>query len=306
MKYLQWLIKGLAMGAADVVPGVSGGTLAFILGIYERLLGAISAINIQAFQLLLKGRFQQLWRHIDGTFVLCLFAGIFLSIFSLASLISWLLEHRPVPLWAFFNGLILTALPFLLRSVKWSLSRALLASLGIVLAVFVGMLSPVDLQPSSWMFFVAGAVAICAMILPGISGSFILLISGMYAPVILAIRELHFSVLALFASGCVLGLLSFSHVLKWLLQRYHDATLALLTGVVVGAMYRLWPWQAGEFMYSPSRYAIAFGQNDLLLALLCFTSAVFVMLALLNLEKWLGAEPERPATDDAVVGQSKE
>ncbi|CAM5195571.1 DUF368 domain-containing protein [Alishewanella longhuensis] len=215
MSYLQWIIKGMAMGAADVVPGVSGGTLAFILGIYERLLNAISAVDLQAVKLLGQGRFKALWRHIDGTFLLCLLTGILCSIFSLASVISWLLEHRPVPVWAFFNGLILTALPVLLTAVNWSIRRAVLFLLGAFFALGISMLAAVELQPANWMFFVAGAVAICAMILPGISGSFILLLLGMYAPVILAIRELQFGVLLLFAAGCIIGLLSFTHFLKW-------------------------------------------------------------------------------------------
>ncbi|GHG65052.1 DUF368 domain-containing protein [Alishewanella longhuensis] len=294
MRYLQWIIKGMAMGAADVVPGVSGGTLAFILGIYERLLNAISAINVQAVKLLWHGRFKALWAHIDGSFLLCLLTGILCSIFSLASVISWLLEHRPVPVWAFFNGLILTALPVLLAAVKWNLWRGGIFIVGAAFALGISMLAAVDVQPASWMFFVAGAVAICAMILPGISGSFILLLLGMYAPVILAIRELQFSVLLLFAAGCIIGLLSFSHFLKWLLQRCHDATLALLTGVVVGAMYRLWPWQDANLMYSPASYAARFGQHDLPLALGCFATAVAVMLVLLNLDKLLGTVPEKP------------
>jgi len=287
MQYLQWLIKGMAMGAADVVPGVSGGTLAFILGIYERLLAAISAVNLRALQLLARGQLRACWQQIDGTFLVCVFGGVLLSIFSLASLISWLLEHRPVPLWAFFNGLILAALPLLLRTVRWTLGRSLLFVAGIGLAVLIGNLTPVQFNPAAWMFFVAGAVAICAMILPGISGSFILLISGMYAPVLLAVRELQLAVLLLFLLGCISGLLGFSRFLNWLLKHYHDATLALLTGVVVGAMYRLWPWQSATSMYTPGGYAATFGQHDLLLATACFLVAILVMLLLLNLEKLL-------------------
>lgn len=293
MNYLQWIIKGIAMGAADVVPGVSGGTLAFILGIYERLLNAISAINIQAVKLLWQGRFKAFWLHVDGTFLLCLVSGILGSIFSLASIISWLLEHRAVPVWAFFNGLILTALPVLLMAVKWSLWRGVLFLIGALFALGVSMLTAVELQPANWMFFAAGTIAICAMILPGISGSFILLLLGMYAPVILAVRELQWSVLFLFASGCIIGLLSFTHFLKWLLQRCHDATLALLTGVVVGAFYRLWPWQAGSEMLSPTQYAEKFGQHDVLLAAGSFIAAVIVMLLLLNLERFLGKLPAK-------------
>jgi putative membrane protein len=283
-QYLQWLIKGMAMGAADVVPGVSGGTLAFILGIYERLLAAISAVNITAVKLLLRGRFAALWHHIDGTFLLCLFSGILLSIFSLANVISYLLIHRPVPLWAFFNGLILASLPVLLRSVSWTVLRGLLLLLGVLFAVVVGSLAPVQLDPAPYIFFLAGAIAICAMILPGISGSFILLILGMYAPVMLAVTELQFGILALFASGCLIGLLSFSKFLNWLLKHYHDATLALLTGVVVGALYRIWPWQYQQKMLSPGQYQ-QLADSDLVLAAVACVAGILVITLLLNLER---------------------
>ncbi|WP_019677600.1 DUF368 domain-containing protein [Arsukibacterium perlucidum] len=283
--YFQWIIKGLAMGAADVVPGVSGGTLAFILGIYERLLAAISSIDTAAVKLLLKGRFSALWQHIDGTFLLCLFSGILLSIFSLANVISYLLEHRPVPLWAFFNGLILASLPVLLRSVSWSAARLLLLVLGIVFAVAVGMLAPVQLQPAPYMFFLAGAIAICAMILPGISGSFILLILGMYAPIMLAVTELRFTTLALVAAGCLVGLLSFSRLLNWLLKHFHDATLALLTGVVIGALYRIWPWQHNQQVLSPWQYQQLVANHDLLPAIMAVIAGILVITLLLNLER---------------------
>jgi len=272
------------MGAADVVPGVSGGTLAFILGIYERLLAAISAVNITAVKLLLRGRVAAFWHHIDGTFLLCLFSGILLSIFSLANVISYLLIHRPVPLWAFFNGLILASLPVLLRSVSWTVLRGLLLLLGVLFAVVVGSLAPVQLDPAPYVFFLAGAVAICAMILPGISGSFILLILGMYAPVMLAVTELQFGILALFASGCLIGLLSFSRFLNWLLKHYHDATLALLTGVVVGALYRIWPWQYQQKMLSPGQYQ-QLADSDWLLAAVACVAGILVITLLLNLER---------------------
>lgn len=286
MQYIQWMIKGLAMGAADVVPGVSGGTLAFILGIYERLLAAISSCNLQALNLLCRGRFKALWQHIDGAFLLCLFSGILLSIFSLAGIISYLLQNRPIPLWALFTALILTALPHLCRSLRWNAVRLLLCLCGIVLAVSVGMLTPRELQPANWMFFVAGAVAICAMILPGISGSFILLMSGMYAPVLLAVTELQLGVLALFMLGCIIGLLGFSRVLNWLLQHYHDASLALLIGIVIGALYRIWPWQLQQQLYLPWQYGAETGQADTLAALLSAAAGVVIMWLLLNLEKW--------------------
>ncbi|MAD77395.1 MAG: DUF368 domain-containing protein [Rheinheimera sp.] len=283
--YVQWIIKGLAMGAADVVPGVSGGTLAFILGIYSRLLAAISAVNITAVKLLLSGRITQLWRHIDGTFLLCLVTGILLSIFSLANVIGYLLEYRPVPLWAFFNGLILASLPVLLRSVSWSAPRLMLCGAGVVFAVGIGMLAPVQLNPAPYMFFLAGAVAICAMILPGISGAFILLILGMYGPVMLAVTELQLGTIILFASGCLVGLLSFSKLLNWLLQHRHDATLALLIGVVIGALYRIWPWQYEQQMLSPWQYQQQLGSHDLLLAVGSLVAGMMMITLLMNLER---------------------
>lgn len=286
MQYLQWLVKGLAMGAADVVPGVSGGTLAFILGIYERLLSAISSCNLQAVKLLCSGRIKALWQHIDGTFLLCLFSGILLSIFSLAGVITYMLEYRPIPLWALFFALILTALPHLCRSVSWNAGRLLLCVVGIGFSVLVGMLTPRELEPQSWMYFVAGAIAICAMILPGISGSFILLMSGMYAPVLLAVTDLQFGVLLLFMSGCIIGLLSFSRLLNWLLQHYHDASLALLIGVVIGALYRIWPWQLEQQLLLPWGYSAQTGTADLGMAVLSAFAGCIIMLALLNMEKW--------------------
>ncbi|MBU1309568.1 MAG: DUF368 domain-containing protein [Gammaproteobacteria bacterium] len=298
MQYLQWLIKGLAMGAADVVPGVSGGTLAFILGIYERLLAAISSCNLAALKLVGRMQFTAFWRHIDGTFLLCLFAGILLSIFSLAGVITYLLEYRPIPLWALFCALIITALPHLCASVRWNLSRLLLAMLGIACAVMVAMLTPRELEPAAWMFFIAGAVAICAMILPGISGSFILLMSGMYAPVLLAVTELQLTVLSLFMLGCIIGLLSFSRLLHWLLQHYHDSSLALLIGVVIGALYRIWPWQAEQQLYLPWHYAREVAPADLTAAALSALAGVLLMLLLLNMEKWLKVPTEPVSTPD--------
>jgi putative membrane protein len=299
MQYLQWLIKGLAMGAADVVPGVSGGTLAFILGIYERLLAAISHCDLTALQLLSRGRITAFWQHIDGTFLCCLFSGILLSIFSLAGLISYMLEFRPIPLWALFFALIVTALPHLWRCVSWTPLRLVLCATGMVLAVLVGMLTPRELEPQSWMFFAAGAIAICAMILPGISGSFILLMSGMYAPVLLAVTQLQLGVLSLFMLGCIVGLLGFSRLLNWLLHHYHDASLALLIGVVIGALYRIWPWQLDQQLYLPWQYARQTGSADTVFAIGSAILGGVLMLLLLNMERWIkpATAAAKPTTD---------
>ncbi|MDX3773955.1 DUF368 domain-containing protein [Chromatiaceae bacterium AAb-1] len=285
MQYLQVMIKGLAMGAADVVPGISGGTLAFILGIYERLLAAVSSFNMVAVRLLLKGQFRQLWKHVDGAFLGSLFGGVLLSIFMLANLVSWLLINRPVPLWAFFNGLMIAALPMLFRSVKWNTYRGGLFLLGIAFAVFIGMLTPTTFQPEPYMFFFAGAIAICAMILPGTSGSFMLVIMGMYAPVLLAVTEFQLGVLFLFVAGCVVGLLSFARFLRWLLRYYHDNSLSFLIGIVAGSFYKIWPWQHQHQVYLPSQYSKLVAPAEIGLVVLTFSAGILLMIGLLNLEK---------------------
>lgn len=287
-RYINWLIKGLAMGAADVVPGISGGTLAFILGIYERFLHALTSFNLEAIVLLRRGQFKMLWRHIDGAFLLCLFGGILLSIAALANVISYLLEHRPVPLWAFFNGLILAALPWLLRSVHFNLMRIGVLIAGAIFALSISFLSPSPAEPGALLFFLAGFLAICAMILPGISGSFILLLLGMYAPIVAAVSELNIPMLGLFAVGCVLGLLTFSRLLSMLLKRYHDSMLAFLCGVIVGAFYRIWPWQLDGSPVTPDRFATITGQTDMLLAVICFIAGALTIQGLMQLEKIFG------------------
>ncbi|RUO23086.1 DUF368 domain-containing protein [Aliidiomarina iranensis] len=293
--YLQWMIKGIAMGTADIVPGVSGGTLAFILGIYERFLGALTSFNMIAVRLLLRGKFKNLWQHIDGAFLLCLFGGILLAIFSLANLIVYLLEYQPVPLWAFFNGLIIASLPLLVRNIKWNLLRSILFVLGAIFAMLITTLTPMQTNPSAWLFFGAGFIAICAMILPGISGSFLLLIMGMYAPITAAVSNLQFGTLALFALGCVTGLMIFSRILTYALKRAHDAMLALLSGIVLGALFRIWPWQIDNELVSPAAYAEQFGSHQLGYAVLAFVIGALVIQGLLQLEKLFKNDTEQKA-----------
>lgn len=291
--YLQWVIKGLAMGTADIVPGVSGGTLAFILGIYERLLKALTSFNVAAIRLLFRGQIKALWQHIDGAFLLCLFGGILFAIFSLANLIVYLLEFHPVPLWAFFNGLIIASLPLLVRNIQWNVLRGILFVLGAVFAMLITTLTPMQTNPSAWLFFIAGFIAICAMILPGISGSFLLLIMGMYAPMTTAVSGLQFDVLILFALGCVTGLMIFARVLTFALKRAHDAMLALLSGIVLGALFRIWPWQIENQLVSPTAYSENFGSSQLGYAVLAFIIGALVIRGLLQLEKLFknGTEP---------------
>lgn len=245
MTPLGIFLRGMLMGAADIVPGVSGGTMAFITGIYDRLLGALRALDLHAVRLLLGGRWREAWNHVDAGFLVTLLAGILTSVLTLASLISWVLHHYPVPLWAFFFGLILaSALVVLRQVVVWRRGQVLALSVGCAAAVAIALsptLAPADPGPA--MVFLAGFIAICAMILPGVSGSFILVLLGMYAPILAALREFQLDVMLVFIIGAGGGLICFSRLLYWLLRHYRPGTMALLTGFLVGSLLVVWPWK---------------------------------------------------------------
>ncbi|MBO8480136.1 MAG: DUF368 domain-containing protein [Bacteroidetes bacterium] len=250
-KYLLVCLKGIGMGAADVIPGVSGGTIAFMTGIYEELVGSINNINGAAVKLLFKGRFREFWKHINGTFLVSLIAGILISIMSLAKLMTYLLSHLPVPTWAFFFGLIVASSVFILRDIKgWKLKDGVMLFLGVILGVVVCTLSPTETPDALWFIFLSGAIAICAMILPGISGSFILLILGKYEFMLSTLTKilsgdgvlLDFAVLVIFVLGALVGILAFSRFLHWLLARYHRSTLLVLAGFIIGSLVKVWPW----------------------------------------------------------------
>jgi putative membrane protein len=280
-------LRGMGMGAADIVPGVSGGTIAFITGIYFRLLEAISGLPEAAWNHLRKGRFREFWRACDGTFLLCLLSGVLVSIATLATVISYALDEYPILIWSFFFGLIVASVWHVSRQVKSPGPGLLLPFVvGVVFAWWVGGLSGMPLQPSLPMFFGAGMLAICAMILPGISGSFILVILGMYAPVLDAIRAPEPAILAVFAIGCLLGLLSVARVITWAFSRFHDLVLALLIGFMVGALNKVWPWKEtltwrtnssgeevplNEASVSPFSYAEQAGQDPQILLALLFS-----------------------------------
>ncbi|MGI9293032.1 MAG: DUF368 domain-containing protein, partial [Pseudomonadales bacterium] len=240
---LHTYLIGLAMGAADVVPGVSGGTIAFISGIYQRLLDAIRAFSPGAVQLLMREGVPAFWCRVDGTFLLALLAGIITSVLLFARLITVALANYPTCVWAFFFGLILASSGFLARQVSWRAITGLLFLAGLLIALVIGELRPTQLDVQPVIIFGSGALAICAMILPGISGSFILLLLGMYSNVLQALHEFDLGFIAIFATGCGVGLLSFSHVLGFLLSRFHGQTLALLTGFLAGSLSMVWPWQ---------------------------------------------------------------
>ncbi len=242
--YLGVFIRGVAMGAADVVPGVSGGTVAFITGIYGELIDSLKSCDIKAVQCLWQKGIPATWQHINGNFLLAVFSGIILSILSLAKVVTYCLEHQPILVWSAFFGLIAASSIILLKEVgQWNWQRVSSVLIGVVMAVVIATLKPAQLPETGWMMFAAGSVAICAMILPGVSGSFLLLMMGLYATVLAALSEANLGLLLPFVAGCGIGLLCFSHLLSWLLHRYHSATMAFLTGVLLGSLAIVWPWK---------------------------------------------------------------
>lgn len=241
-------IKGMAMGAADIVPGVSGGTIALIAGIYERLINAIGSIGPDLWQVYrrqggIKGLIA-IWRHVDATFLLVLLLGIVTSFATLAGFIKNLLDNQPLLIWSFFFGLVVATVFILLGEIKrWNVARAGLFIVGIVFAVTISSLPPLTTEPSLLYIFFAGAIAICAMVLPGISGSFILLLLGVYDRILEAVHNFNLSIIFTLMAGMVTGLLLFTRALKWLLSRYYQGTLALLTGFIAGSLMKVWPWK---------------------------------------------------------------
>jgi len=244
MSKVSIFLKGMAMGAADVVPGVSGGTIAFITGIYDTLLGSISRITPSLIGMIRKDGLKAAFDYINGTFLIVLFAGILTSIFTLARVITWMLHTHPIPLWSFFFGLIIISVNHMFKQVEfWKISRFVAVLSGIAFAYSITVLQPLNFEPTSLNILFAGSIAICAMILPGISGSFILLMLGMYTPILAAAKSFDIVTLAIFASGCVIGLLTFSHVLTWVLKHYRDIALTFLTGLMIGTLGKVWPWK---------------------------------------------------------------
>jgi putative membrane protein len=304
-------VRGVAMGAADVVPGVSGGTVAFITGIYFRLLGAIGAVPSAFYLSLAKGHWRRFWHEIDGTFLVTLLAGILLSIATLANLITRALDTYPVALWSFFFGLILASVWHVLGQMnerRWWLFIPVV--LGAAFAWWVTTLSATQIDPGALVFFFSGALAICAMILPGLSGSFVLLMLGMYGPVLAAVREMDLVLIGLFLGGCLVGLLSFARLLGMALRKAHDLVLAVLTGLMVGALNRVWPWQEvihwrtssggdqvplEQVSVLPMRYAEVTGEPAHITVAI---AAVLAGLAIVLLGEWLAGRIARvsPAT----------
>ncbi len=232
------------MGAADVVPGVSGGTIAFISGIYEELITSINNIDLKLLKVWRKEGFKVFWTKLNGNFLLALFVGILFSIFSLAKFISWLLENQPILLWSFFFGLIVASIFFVGKAIeKWSALTIITLLLGTAVAFYISTLPVSENTDSLPFLFLSGALAICAMILPGISGAFILVLLGSYKTVLDAVHERDFSIVMTVAIGAVFGLLSFARLLKWMFKNFKNPTLALLTGFILGSLNKIWPWK---------------------------------------------------------------
>ncbi len=244
MNRLLLYLKGIAMGAADVVPGVSGGTIAFITGIYEELIETLSKVDLKTFKLLLTEGFKSFWKEINGNFLIFLFAGIGTSIVSLSKLISYLLETYPILVWAFFFGLIVASAWIIGKTVsKWSIVSIIGLIAGVIIAYMITVISPAETSEEYWFIALSGAIAICAMILPGISGSFILLLMGKYKFILASISEMRFDVIFFFGLGCIIGLLSFARFLTWLFKNHKNITIALLSGFMIGSLNKVWPWK---------------------------------------------------------------
>jgi len=258
-------IKGFFMGAANVIPGVSGGTVALITGIYSKIIDSINAVTVpQTYKDLFQGRFREFWKGINGSFLLALGIGIVLSVFTLAKLMTFVLANYPIQTWAFFFGLILASAVIMFRGIKgWTWKEVVFALIGAGLGVAICTLTPSETPDSMWFIFLCGAIAICTMILPGISGSFVLLIMGKYDFIMnaLDLSNLNIPVIIVFGIGCVVGILAFAKFLHWVLGKWEKQTMVLLLGFIVGSLIKVWPWQVevSPEIYRPAAPDTAIG-----------------------------------------------
>ncbi len=237
-------VRGMAMGVADIIPGVSGGTVAFITGIYEELINSIKSINLSLFKTLFTRGIAVAWKQANGTFLLAVLGGILLSLFTLAKVLTYLISNYQILVWAFFFGLIAGSVIFVWKTItKWDLTTIMALVAGILVAFYITIATPATTPDGLFFIFLSGAIAICAMILPGISGAFILLLLGKYEYMLNALKNLQLTDLAVFAAGCALGIIAFSNVIAWLFKKYRNLTLALLTGFMIGSLNKIWPWK---------------------------------------------------------------
>lgn len=291
------------MGVADTVPGVSGGTVAFISGIYEELVESLARLGPARLRDLAEGGPTQLWRSVNGNFLLAVFGGALVALFAVAEVMNWLLNHHRVVLWGFFFGLILASVPLVMaRMRRWRPGHLLWAGAGVAVGLGVTLLTPGSTPDALWMVFLAGMIAISAMVLPGISGSFLLLLMSQYETMVVAVVERDFIMIATFGTGAVIGILSVSRLLSALYRRHHDATIALLTGFMFGSLNALWPWQQATVTgglgghYWPWHYEAATGAPPQLAAvLLCFALGLGLMAWFARFDA-----PQAPLAETAV------
>ncbi|MDD5914702.1 MAG: DUF368 domain-containing protein [Bacteroidales bacterium] len=275
--------KGFAMGAANVIPGVSGGTIALLTGIFNELIGALNALlTPKAWKLLFKGNFREFWEYIHGTFLLWLGAGVVASVFSLAKLMEYVLSHHPVQTWAFFFGLILVSAVFMLADLKGKKAVDVLwLAIGAAMGAAICLLSPSTTPDAPWFIAICGAIAICTMILPGISGSFILVLLGKYDYIMGAVSNLDIPVLAVFAVGCVVGIVAFSKILHWLIAHFEKQTLLVLIGFTVGSLVKVWPWaDKAAYQAANALTGCPEGELHILSAVICALVAAASVIAL--------------------------
>lgn len=303
--YLLLFLKGTAMGAADTVPGVSGGTIAFITGIYEELIGTISRVNFSLLKTWKKEGFASMWQQLNGNFLVALLSGIAFSVFTLMRLTRYLLDTHPILIWSFFFGLVLASIWYVGKQIKrWHAGSVLILLISAGIAFWVTTISGSEsLAHADWFLFLAGAIAVIAMILPGISGAYILVLLGAYEEVTQAVSDFDFKKILLVGAGIVVGLLSFSKLLKWLFSKYETLTLAALTGFIIGSLNKIWPWKKVldteiingklQILSEKSVWPAQFdGDPKILLALISFVGGFLIILVLENLASKLSAPHE--------------
>ena len=249
-EYFSLFLKGVAMGTANIIPGVSGGTIALIVGIFERLINAIKSFNLIAIKLILKGDFKGFAKHTDLAFLVSLFAGVGFAIVALARIFDFLFHAYPVYIWSFFFGLILASVYFVGKTVsKWNGATIVIFIIGALIAIAMMFMNPAVENSNFFYLILCGVVAICSMILPGLSGSFVLMLMGNYQLVAIdAINNFRFDILLPVAIGAILGLLGFSYLLSWIFKRFRDQTIALLAGFILGSLGIIWPWKRALYM----------------------------------------------------------
>jgi putative membrane protein len=253
-EFILVLLKGVGMGAANVIPGVSGGTIALITGVLERLVNAVKSFDIKAIRLLLSGRLKEFGRHTDFVFLLAIGLGILIALFSLARILDFLFRNYPVFIWSYFFGLIMASVYFVGKTVeRWNILVIVSFMLGTGAAVIISFLNPLEGNENFFYLILCGAVGVCSMVLPGLSGSFILILMGNYHLVFIeAINELRIDILFPVAIGIVAGIIGFSHLLSWVFKKFRNQTIALLTGFILGSLLIIWPWKEAIYALAPS------------------------------------------------------